>query len=370
MPKKKGFRKGKGKGGRKNKQKKSNISRGPNDSAVTKFMLGAGGTTKFRCTQYNYLANVGALYNSQRYAMNNGYNLASPSSGSLFPVGSAITESIYNSMRTEHFSITVRFRALETFPLECATTPSTTDLGVNYSLLLPGSQQRWGRHRPISAKTGQDSNMLKSSIQLRRLLGDRIYESDPGYVGTTSGTAPSKLLYFNFGTLGTNNTVAGIEFANDIRVTIKWFNQDFQYTFDRPLEEQILYLSHDGFTTSKPTKEPFPLVISPPEEIRPPLLKIPSLKNLVDAHGLMPSKYNDRYGNPIPIDGYGNPYPFNHPDWPGHDIPVFHKNCTCAVNGPMCLSHSLCIPWIHLQQPQFNNMAKPQISSPSYGGHL
>jgi hypothetical protein len=360
-PKNKGYNRRKGQNGARKKQQRSVVHRRPNDSAVTKFMLGAGGITKFRCTQYNYLANVGSLYNSQRYAMNNGYNLASPSSGSLFPVGNGITETIYNSMRVENFSITVRFRALETFPMECGTTPSTTDLGVNYSLLIPGTQQRWGRHRPLSAKTGQDSCVLKSSIHLRNLLGDMIYETDPGYVGNTTGTAPTKLLYFNFGTLSTNNTVSGVEYANDIRVTIKWFNQDFQYSFDRPLQEQMLYLTHDGFTTSKPSVEAFPLVVPVPASA--PLLKTSSAKDLLDSHGLRPSKYLDRNNRSIPIDGYGNPYPFNHPDWPGHGTPIFHQNCTCLVNGPMCLSHSLCIPWLHTQLPQFDN-------APTFGGHI
>jgi hypothetical protein len=137
-----------------------------------------------------------------------------------------------------------------------------------------------------------------SIVKLSRLLGDRIYSTDPGYAGTTPSTAPSKILYFNFGTVATNNTISGVEYSSDIFVIIKYYNQDFQYSFDRPYLKQVLEYHSDGLSTSPPSTS---------------------------------SQHR--------IDNTGNPLPINSPSWPGNGPLPFHEGCTCPHTGSICPSH-------------------------------
>jgi hypothetical protein len=379
--------------GKKKQQTKLPI-RSPQHTSLTRFMLGGGGVVRYRCTTYNFLANVGSQYNSQRFAMNNGYNLASPYSGTLIPVGTSVTNAIYNSMRTVHFHARPRFVNLEAFPYEILSTPSTTDLGTNYSLLLEGTQQRWGKHNTVSSKTGIDNKSMVTSINISKFLGDRIYNTDPGYVGSTSGTAPTKLLYWNWGTFATNNTVSGIEYALDVTVTIKYYNQDFQYTYDQPYDDQPIHISSDGYTNqpvehvSAVSGTPSPAMCAVMGEEQVSKLKsmheeynrirshetpVPEVHSTLDTEAFVKQEadyqkllehkremYNIRALHlkmkgkepneselrplELVVTQDGNPEPVNSPLWHGNAPLTFHRNCTCGHGRIMCPSHRLGFP--------------------------
>jgi len=200
-----------------NRQKQVLIVRGP-------FPRRARTTLQF--VDYNYLANVGALYNSQRYSINNAFNIAAITSGSLHPTPSVELFAFYNTYRVIKVWIRFKFINNETFPQQCMIFPSLTDLGANYSTLYAASLQEFGRRNSISAKTGIDTCTLITSFNMRRLIGDPSYMFNPAYTGSTSGGTPSITVFMNWGTLSTNNIVSGVEYEVTARLEVELFNQD------------------------------------------------------------------------------------------------------------------------------------------------
>lgn len=173
---------------------------------------------------YAYLANVGALYNTQRYNINNAANVSV--TGTLYPIPGQELFELYNNYRVVRVWARFKFLNLESFPQQCMIFPSLTDLGPNYSLLYPASLQRYGKRNAMSAKTGQDQVTLTTSFSMKMLLGDPSYNFNPAYVGTTPSGAPSTKIYLNWGCLSTNNTVSGVEYEATVRLTVDLFNQD------------------------------------------------------------------------------------------------------------------------------------------------
>jgi hypothetical protein len=179
-----------------------------------------------RGEDYGYLANTGALFNGQRYKMNS-FN---PSFTTTLPMAPFDEYASFSNLyRVINFRCTTRWAALEAFPEAVITGPSTTDIGINNSLILEFSTNQYWKKKFISAKTGMDRALMHTSISLPSYFGSNQYMFDPTTAAATPSSQPTNLLYYNFGTYATNNVTAGTEFYNSIEMDVVLFKKD-QFT--------------------------------------------------------------------------------------------------------------------------------------------
>lgn len=175
---------------------------------------------------YGFLANTGSVFNSQRYKMNS-YN---PSLTTTLPMAPFSEYAAFSNLyRVINFRCTTRWSALETFPEAVVTGPSTSDIGVNNSLILEFSSNQYWKRKFISAKTGDDRVIMHTSLNLPTYFGSNQYMFDPSTSAATPTSQPTTLLYYNFGTYATNNVSSGTEYFNSIEMDVVLFRKD-QFT--------------------------------------------------------------------------------------------------------------------------------------------
>jgi hypothetical protein len=178
-------------------------------------------TLKFE--DYNYQGNTGALFQNIYYKMNGAFDPAY--TGSIPTIPFAEYASFSNTYRVINFRIRLTFLALETFPQFCCMGPSVASLGTNNSLLLRFSSNEYWKRKAISAKGGMDKVTMKSSINLPTFFGATQYMNDPAFAASVTSN-PSTLLYFNFGTVSTNNIVSGTEYFASVEMDVMFYAKD------------------------------------------------------------------------------------------------------------------------------------------------
>jgi hypothetical protein len=177
-----------------------------------------------RATDYGFQANTGALFQNIFYKMNNAVN---PSDGStIVMIPFAEYAAFSNSYRVINFRCRTTWMSLESFPGLCITGPSTVSIGNNNSLLIEFSTNQYWRKKAISAKGGMDRATMYTALSLPRYFGSEQYMNDPAFAGTTPSTAPSTLLYFNFGTVSTNAITSGTEYMSQIEMDVLFYKKD------------------------------------------------------------------------------------------------------------------------------------------------
>lgn len=176
-----------------------------------------------RGTKYGYLANVGSLYNSDFLKMNDALNADDAGTINMVPFGEFAA--FFNAYRTINFRVKITFMSLEAFPEKIGLVPSIASLGTNNSLFGQYLTNTYAKSKHISAKGGMDRATIKFNMCLPEYVGSSEYINNPAY-SAAIGAAPSTLVYLNYGTVATNNTVLGTEYDLEVEMDVLFFKKD------------------------------------------------------------------------------------------------------------------------------------------------